>query len=361
MNSSISGSDRRDHAVDHARPSWRRWLVVFCGTFFGVSALLLTFVLLMDPYDTGRFPGFRIVGTGDRSPRTAAASRGRDPSFNATVIGNSTGQLLDPYRLSRETGLHFTQLTIPATGPREQLTLMRWVISHHPAYRAFVVVTDMSWCSADPNLPLENPFPFWLYGGDGDYLANVLSSKALDRVVYRIQIALGMRKRSDPVGYSDYLIGRKPVFVPDPPAPPAPPVNVPAMQSPPPLPWVAQLGAFLATLPRRVDVVVVMPPVYFTLLPQPGSEQGILIDACKAALAKAIPDRPHSGFLDFRVDDDSTHDVTDFADMIHYREKLARRMEAAIISLLHPGGTGTAAVDDAPRTALGSRLNARAP
>ena len=83
-----------------------------------------------------------------------------------------------------------------------------------PAYGAFVVVTDMPWCSTDPNLPLENPFPFWLYGNDLDYLANVLSSKALDRVVYRIQISLGMRQPSDPVGYSDYLVGEKPVLIP---------------------------------------------------------------------------------------------------------------------------------------------------
>ena len=358
MNSSISDSDRLVAAVDRARPAWRRWLVVFCGSFFGVSALLFMFVLLMDPYDTGRFPGFRIVGTGDRSPRTLAASRGRDPDFNATVIGNSTGQLLDPYRLSRETGLHFTQLTIPATGPREQLALMRWVISHHPAYGAFVIVTDMPWCSTDPNLPLENPFPFWLYGSDLEYLANVLSSKALDRVVYRIQIALGLRQRSDPVGYSDYLVGKKPVFVPDPPAPPG---KMDAMQSPPQFPWITQVRTFLVTLPQSVHVVVVMPPVYFTLLPPPGSAQAALIDACKAALAHAVPDRPHSGFLDFRVDDESTHDVTDFADMMHYREKLAHRMEAAIIALLRSDGTGTTAADDAPRTAVQPRLNARAP
>ena len=54
------------------------------AAFFGGYALLYTFVLLMDPYDTGRFPGVRIVGTGDRSPRTAAASRGRDLRFDAT-------------------------------------------------------------------------------------------------------------------------------------------------------------------------------------------------------------------------------------------------------------------------------------
>ena len=344
--------------ADHARPAWRRWLVVFCCCFFGGYALLYTFVLLMDPYDTGRFPGFRIVGTGDRSPRTAAASRGRDLRFDATVIGNSTGQLLDPYRLSRETGLHFAQLTIPATGPREQLTLMRWVISNHPTYGAFVVVTDMPWCSTDPNLPLENPFPFWLYGNDLDYLANVLSSKALDRVVYRIQISLGMRPPSDPVGYSDYLVGEKPVFVP---APPAPSEKLGAMPSLPHLPWIAQLRTFVSMLPQNVDVVVVMPPVYLTLLPPPGSAQAALLDACKATLAKAVPDRPHSGFLDFRVDDASTHDITDFADKIHYREKSARRMEAAIISLLRSSGTGTTEADDAFRTADRPQLNARSP
>ena len=75
----------------------------------------------------------------------------------------------------------------------------------------------------------------------------------------------------------------------------------------------------------------------------------------------AVPDRPHSGFLDFRVDDESTHDVTDFADMIHYREKLARRMEAAIISLLHRAEPVPTEADDAPRTAVEPRLNARAP
>ena len=133
------------------------------------------------------------------------------------------------------------------------------------------------------------------------------------------------------------------------------------MPSLPQLPWIAQLRTFLATLPQNVHVVVVMPPVYFTLLPPPGSAQAVLLDACKAALAKAVPDRPHSGFLDFRVDDASTHDVTDFADMIHYREKLARRMEAAIISLLRSDGTGATEADDAPRTADRPQLNARAP
>ena len=86
---------------------------------FRLGALLFALLLLIDPYDTGRFPAFGIVGIGDRTHADGAmpavdATR----SFNAAVIGNSTGQLLDPYRLSRETGLRFTQLTIAATGRR---------------------------------------------------------------------------------------------------------------------------------------------------------------------------------------------------------------------------------------------------
>ncbi len=129
--------------------------MVFCGTFFGVGGALFALLVLIDPYDTGRFPNFGIVGIADISPRTGHASRARDPQFNASVIGNSTGQLLDPYRLSRETGLRFNQLTIPATGPREQLAVMRWVMSNHPAYGAFVIVTEPTWCSSDPDLPLK--------------------------------------------------------------------------------------------------------------------------------------------------------------------------------------------------------------
>jgi len=344
---------------DTTRLAWRRWLVVFCATYFGLGALLFVLLLAVDPYDTGRFPNFGFVGIGDRSPRTAHASRGRDPHFNATVIGNSTGQILDPYRLSRETGLRFTQLTIPATGPREQLVIMRWVIAHHPSYGAFVIVTDPSWCSPDANLPLIYPFPFWLYRGDLEYLANVLSSKALDRVLYRIEIALGLMQPVDPVGYSDYLVGKQPVFVPE---PPPPPEDLGDIQLPPPLPWIGELRTFLSALPEGVRVVLAMPPVYYTSLAPPGSKQAALMDACKAALAKVVSTRPGSGFLDFRVDTAATRDATDFADKVHYREKLARYMEGRISALLRSDRTDVdQAAGDMSRVAGQPRANSRLP
>jgi hypothetical protein len=341
-----------------ALPAWRRWVRIFCITFAGSGLLLYTLLLLIDPYDTGRFPSLPIVGTGDRTLRTAAASHGRDPRFNATVIGNSTGELLDPFRLRRATGLRFTQLAIAGTGPREQLTVMNWVISHHPRYGAFVIVTDTTWCTSDPNPPMMYPFPFWLYGSDLDYLANVLSPKALDRVAYRVQIALGLMQPADPVAYFDYRGAVSINFVPEPiahdePADPHQPL--------PRFPWIDRLSEILAGLPPNIRVVVAMPPVYYTELPSPGTEKALRIDTCKAALARSVATRPHSAFIDFRVDTELAHDTAEFIDPYHYGHKLARLMEDRIIAVLRAAENATTGAANASLVAAQPQPDNRAP
>ena len=210
MISSTSSSDppAGDLANRGADASWRRWIIVFCTTFFGLGGLLFTLLLLIDPYDSARFPTLGIVGIDDHNPRMANVSRGRDPAFDGAVFGNSTGQLIDPHRIGPPTGLSFTQLTVPATGPREQLAMMGWFASHHDKLRALILVADNSWCAQSPDLQVTHPFPFWLYGGDRDYVTHVLNSKSLDRAVWRVQLAFGMRPRTDPVGYSDYMAGK---------------------------------------------------------------------------------------------------------------------------------------------------------
>jgi hypothetical protein len=321
---------------DPAARAWRRWLVMFCGAFFGVGGLFYVLLLLIDPYDTGRFPSFGLAGIADRSSRTADISRGRDPRFNAAIVGNSTGQLLDPYRLSEAMGLKFTQLAIPQLGPREELAIMRWVVSHHATYGALIVVVDLSWCSSDPNLEVMYPFPFWLYGGDLEYLANVLKPKALDRAAWRIEVALGLIEPADPVGYTDYFHGKTITFTP---APPRPPDDEGAAEWPPKFPWIEQLRAVLAALPPDAAAVVLMPPVHYSMLPTPGSRQAALIDACKSALANAVAGRPHGGFLDLRVDDAAAHDTEHFLDRVHFRGPLVTRVEDRIIALLRSGNT----------------------
>ena len=61
-------------------------------------------------------------------PRTATASRARDPQFDSAIIGNSTAQLLNPAELSRSTGLRFVQLYRDRADPRES-SLRCWISS----------------------------------------------------------------------------------------------------------------------------------------------------------------------------------------------------------------------------------------
>jgi hypothetical protein len=318
---------------------------VFGGVFFGLGALLFALLLLIDPYDTGRFPSFGLIGVQDRSMRTADASRGRNPHFNAAVVGNSTAQIINPYRLSELTDLHFIQLSIPQTGPREQLELMHWVLLNHASYGALVIVADTLWCSHDPNLPLREPFPSWLYGGDADYLANVVSSKAIDRSVWRLQIALGLAKPVDPVGYTDYISGKRPPFEP---LPSGPPVDTNETPGQPPFPWIDRLRALVAGLPQSVRVVVAVPPVYFAYLSPPGSKEAATIEACKSALANVIAGRRLGAFLDFRVDMPDVHDIGDFVDFVHYREKLQRVIEDRIVGALRTNEPSNAQASRVP-------------
>ena len=163
---------------------WRHFMKLFAAALVAILAVVYALILLIDPYDSGQLTGYAVFGVVDESPRTANVSRGRDTQFNSAVIGNSRGQLLDPKRLSHNTGLRFVQLTVPGTGPREQLTLLRWFIRHHRQIGAILLIADPVWCSQDPEPSLMNPFPFWLYTEDtSEYLINVFHTQSLQLFV----------------------------------------------------------------------------------------------------------------------------------------------------------------------------------
>ena len=81
-------------------PEWGRCLAACLGALALGAALVFAFVLAVDPYDSGRVGLLGIEGVDDRNPRTAKASRARDPQFDSAMVGNSTGQLLKPAELS---------------------------------------------------------------------------------------------------------------------------------------------------------------------------------------------------------------------------------------------------------------------
>jgi hypothetical protein len=328
MSSSISSSDA-------ASRGWGRWLAVFLGALVATGGLLFLFLLLIDPYDSGRYVPSLIAGVNDGSPRTANASRGRDPSFDSAIIGNSSGQLLRPATLSQLTGLRFVQLTVPGTGPREQLVLLRWFVRHHPHIGALAFVTDSTWCTGNPALPITHPFPFWLYSDSHiEYLSHLFSSRALGRSLRRIRLGLGSRSRSAPDGYWDYeLLGhgdfRPDALIPD-------DFAVVPDEAKQDFPAIDQLRAFIAGI-GDTPVVIVMPPLMASNLPRPGTRGAARLQACKAALAQLVAGRARSNFLDFRIDDPVTRDRNNFMDSMHYRARIARKIEQHIADSLRPG------------------------
>ncbi len=317
--------------------AWGLCLAVCFGTLAFGAALIILIVLAVDPYDSGQFGWLGIEGVTDGNPRIANASRAHDPQFDSAVIGDSTAMLLNPTELSRLTGARFVKLTGYGLDPREQLAMLDFFIAQHQRIGAVVVVTDRPWCLRDPPPALSVAFPFWLYGGSSlDYAAHLFSWRGLAHVAQRSVIGLGWRKRENPDGYTDYEEIWPPgqfreMEVPD--------EMVPARagKESDPFPAVAGLERVLKRLPTTVPLVLVMPPTFHTLVPRPGSVAAAENQACSDALKRVLDRRPRSNFIDFRVDNALTRDPANFADIIHYRAKIARRMEAGIAASVRDG------------------------
>jgi hypothetical protein len=307
---------------------WARWLAVFAATFGLAVALLLAALIAVDPYDSGRFGYLGLKGVSDINPNTAVASRARDPQFDAAIIGDSTGQLLDPRELSRLTSRRFVQLTVPATGPREQLSVLDFFVRHHAQIGALVIAVDPVWCTRDATLAPPHPFPFWLYeAGPLEYAVRLFSLRALGRAWRRLQIGLGQRAPTRADGYWDYMTLGVHDFRPEP----------TTLDTSPPFagnvgddfPGVARLAAIAAKIPD-VPLVLVAPPVYHTHVPRPGSRLDAEDRACKRALQHIVEGRPRGRFIDYRVDSALTRNAASFRDVIHVSHKGARVMEQEI-------------------------------
>jgi hypothetical protein len=311
--------------------AWRSFVLRFVAVFAAFLLVTLAFVVLIDPYDSGRFPGIGISGVSDTNQRTEYVSLGRSDRFNAAIFSDSHGQLLDPDRLTQATGLSFVQLSIPGAFAPEQLAMMRWFIRHHERIGALVLAADERWCSDNPQ-PWRW-FPFWLYGdSDLEYLANSLNSRSAGAAFRRIKHALGLLQPSDPRGYDDYEARRPANYhfdfpPPPPPAPPPPAIDLGARAFP-------AIDRLKAELPAGTPLVVVFPPVYVADLPTDAHSLAVLKE-CKARLARLATATPRGGFLDYLNDSPLTRDQASFQDIDHYRAPVARRIEQEIAAILN--------------------------
>jgi hypothetical protein len=318
--------------------SWGRCLRLFAGVVVFGGALIFAFVAAVDPYDSGRFGWLGIHGVDDRAAALADASRARDPQFDSAIISNSTGQRLSPVELSQATGLHFAQLASPGADPHAQLAILDFFIRNHRSIGAVVVVADIPWCMHQSTMPPGgNPFPFWLYGENNtlEYAGRIFSWRGIEHAIQRVKLGLG-RPRRNPIdgsfNYEEHFPpNRHPAAVP-----PAPqPVFTGKIDDP--FPIVKLLAGEIKKLPAGAAVVLMVPPTFYTIVPQPGSRDAAEQQACDAALRSIIAGRPHSKFIDYRVDNALTRNPENFVDLIHYRLAIARGIQQGIVAGIRLG------------------------
>lgn len=325
MSSSISSSD----AV--APAAWGRCIAAFLAALGGGALLVLALMIMVDPYDSGRFGLLGIKGTGDSWVAMAQASRARDGGFDAAIIGNSTAQLIRPETLSSATGRRFVQLFVPGASPNGQLAVLDFFLRHHPKPQGLVVVIDDPWCAHDDGVASNDSFPYWLYGDSVlDYTAHLFTWRAFDLAIRRIKIWRGVRAAEPADGYADYEIDYPPgsQAPADVPQPPSPRFDGAIDMT---FPFAQRLQQVVRRLPDT-GVVLVVPPTFYRILPTPSSRAAREREACNAAFRQLVAGRASSNLIDFRVDNALTRNPANFLDFIHYRAPIARRVNGGIIA-----------------------------
>jgi hypothetical protein len=318
----------------------KRFTIIFALTVVVVFSLLAFMLIFIDPYNSGRVSILAGESIRAQGPRTAHAFRGRNPRFEGVIIGNSHIQLLSPERLSAQTGVAFVSLTVPGTGPKEQLVLLDWFLRHRKTTPKVVIIgSDGYWCTHDPHMPNWKPFPFWLYNSSWrEYLTGLMSLNTLEEAVAALRHRIHPRNPARLDGYWDYekdyhalseatgaggeqpnLENRKETISP----------NISGQ-----FPAIEALRDVIKVLPKSTGVFLVRPPVYVTGLPKPESAEAKTDAACLQALYHLATTHQQLSVLDWRMERPETSNKALFFDHTHYRQGLAIALEEQISALI---------------------------
>ena len=313
--------------------AWRRSVVGFIAIFCVLLAGFLAAIVAIDPYDSGRLPSLIGPGVPDDDPRTANVSRGRDQVFNAGIFGNSRAMLLDPNRLLQLTGFRFVQLTVPSSGAREEAAVLRYFVRLHDNVEAVIMMLDPRWCERDPDVPPQAPFPFELYGGNLQYFASLLNTRAAAIAYTRVLMGLGKLPAFERSGYFDFEGDPRWVFQPT--MPERASVDLlPAPLAKPPFPALDHMEKALSELSPRTGVVLFWPPFYYTELPEAGSDQARNIAGCKYELTQHAALHRSWRIADYLLDSLVSRDPSNFLDGGHFRQPIAQQIEHHIAAML---------------------------
>ncbi|MBV8766780.1 MAG: hypothetical protein JOZ66_17880 [Hyphomicrobiales bacterium] len=325
-------------SLEPTNAQWRRFARRFVAVFFAELLAVFAFLIAVDPLDSGRFPKLTVSGPIDSVGRVVNVSRGRDPRFNAAIIGNSHLMPLEPKRLSAATGYSFVQLAVPAERKREDAAMISWFQRNHAKIAALVINADATICDRDPALPLTAPFPFWLYDSDLDYVAHMMSASMLRSSARRIKASFGLTPISDPSGTVFEEV--KFAFA-GPPPPVQPPATdlFPALLADERFPAIDLMEKALDGLPSSTMIVFVVPPAHVSILPQENTPEWREIKTCKHALERRVRAHPNWRLLDYFLDTPAARETSNFVDPNHYRAFFSRMIENDIAGALRKPGT----------------------
>lgn len=339
MSSSTSSSEPIGKPADAA--GWSGFTTTLLAAAALFSAVFIATAFLIDPYDSGRSPLKLKDGVRPQGPRTALASRGRDPQFTGAIFGNSHIQLISPEQLREQTGIPFVSLIAPATRPKETLLTIDWFLRHHQEVppKAIVVGVDDFWCTPDPAMPNDKPFPFWLLSRSmPEYLSKLMRYDLIEEIPRRIgYLASSRAERARPDGYWDYESSYRDqgyATRPDLREKLEKPIKSGGGNIDGPFPAAAALEAAMKSAPAQAKLVLVRPPIYISGLPKPGTPEAAAEAACLRVYADLAARRPHTALLNWRLDRPELRDSNLFFDHTHYRQPIARLIEAGIAAAI---------------------------
>ncbi|MFD2677504.1 hypothetical protein [Camelimonas lactis] len=334
MSSSTSSSDSATPSRDARR--WRRFAWTFALALAVLLAGLTGGLVLLDPYDTGRFTLLSARGVAEGPPWQVNASRARDQRFDSVVVGNSRMQMLEPERLDRLTGRRFVNLSVLRSGPLEEQPVFETFLRHHRAPRAAVIGVDELWCR--PQQKRGSQFPYWLYSASNqEYLHGLVRYQAVEQMMRRLSALYGGAEMARPDGYWDYTtvyLGKTGAQAKQDAMKSSASRPVDTDNPDRVFPAMTILGDMLAALPASTQTVLAWPPTHINFQPQPHSLAEAVLNQCKAQIRDIASRHPNVTFLDWGGDRPVNRDPANFHDEIHFRKNLAGQFADAIGAVL---------------------------
>ncbi len=328
---------------------WRRFFIQLVLVVFGGCAAFFGVLLLADPWGTMPFRSPLPHVPADKSQRWAYPELARSPRFDAAIIGNSSGRLLNPADLDGPVGATFVNLAMVHAFAWEQLQLLDVFLRAHPTPTALMIGMDRLWCERgdQPERVGYGPLPDFLYRDDRlGAFANLFNMHAIETAWRSASALLGLSPPSyGPNGWQlidvdfhrfDPALAKALIAqnLAEPWSTPADPD--PATWRYEALDWLRERAG---TLPAATHLLLVFVPRHH-LYPAPDTPGAAMIAECKRRVVALARARPNTTVIDMSMPSPATEDDSRWWDAVHMRPEpmadISRALGAALAGTESP-------------------------